>query len=120
MDKLPGYLTSLMIAFAGLGFFVFSLWYVVNFPVPYSMQPLKQRIVVMFQIEQAKLDMKDFVVIAGDEVYGYTEPSYESEEIGLIEAGEYELVGGVDGWSQIILDNDLLVWVSQDFIKVGN
>lgn len=120
MEKLPGYLTSLMIAFAGLGFFIFSLWYIVNFPVPYPMQPLKQRLVVMLQVEQAKLDVKDFVTIAGDEVYGYTEPSYESEEIGLIEAGEYELVDSIDGWSQIILDNDLVVWVSQDFIKVGN
>jgi len=120
MEKLPGYLTSIMIALAGVGFFVFSLWYIVNFPVPYPLQPLKQRMVVIFQVEQAKLDAGDFVVIEGDKVYGYMEPDDDSGDAVLVASGEYEKIEEVDGWVQIILEDGLLVWISQDFIKVGN
>ncbi len=71
------YLTALLIAVAGLGFFAFATYYIAYLPVPTAMQPLRVRILTALQLE----DILEREVVFEEEKEVYLEPSFDAEII---------------------------------------
>jgi hypothetical protein len=117
MKKISAYLTASMIALAGLGVLVFSVWYIISFPVPHPLQPLKQRIVVALQLEKIREAEISFVIIDQDQVPVYQEPDENSVELTKISSGAYQELTVVDDWHEIEIDQEIKGWVNKKFIK---
>jgi hypothetical protein len=116
MKTLSAYLTAIMIALAGLGVLVFAVWFIVNFPVPHPLQPLKHRIAVALQLEKAREER--MVVLESQELITVREnPNEDSLEIAEIESGSYRKISESGDWILIEISKNQSGWVNHKFIN---
>jgi len=101
MKQISAYLTAIMIALAGLGMLVFSVWFIVKYPVPHPLQPLKHRIAVILQLEQARQE-----IVLEQETVLYSEPDQDSLEIDKVPSGKYRKLQEQGEWILIEFNNN--------------
>jgi hypothetical protein len=116
MKKLSSYLTATLIALAGLGVLVFAVWFIVKFPMPHPLQPLKHRIVVALQLEKATED-KTVVLESQDLIIVRESPNDDSLKIAEIVSGSYRKIGKNNEWLLIEINDNQSGWVNQKFIS---
>ncbi len=110
-EKLATYLTSLMIAFAGIGFLIFTVWYIINFPIPDPMQPLRHRIITILRLEEVAIKDSFIELKDNKDIIVYTEPNEDSEKITAISLGEHKILKNIDNWFKIELNEDVSGWI---------
>ncbi len=116
--KLAAYLTSLMIFLAGAGIFISAIWYIVNFPVPSPIMPLKHRIFVILHMEKARgLRDNSVELIINERTIVYESPDEKSREIVVVAPGSYRQIGVDNEWYKIKIDQETEGWVNKKFIK---
>lgn len=121
-EEMPVYVTAIFIAVSGLGFLIFTIYYIAFLPVPSIMQPLRVRILTALQLEKALQEELSLVTIInapqiGLEVYGA--PDEASAVVARVtEGGFYEKIEETDEWVKIQAEDDLAVgWVKKEHVK---
>ena len=120
-QNIPVYVTAVFIAVSGIGFLIFTVYYIAFLPVPTAMQPLRVRILTTLQLEEALEDDLDIVTIvnAEDGLDVYSEPDDSSEVIAeVIEGAFYEEVERSNDWIKIRDEEETLQgWIKEEYTK---
>ena len=120
-QDIPVYVTAVFIAVSGIGFLIFTVYYIAFLPVPTAMQPLRVRILTTLQLEEALEDDLDIVTItnAEDGLNVYSEPDDSSEVIAeVIEGAFYEKIEEQNGWVKVQDEDEILQgWIKEEHTK---
>ena len=120
-QDIPLYVTAVFIAVSGIGFLIFTVYYIAFLPIPAAMQPLRVRILTTLQLEEALEDDLDIVTIvnAEDGLDVYSEPDDSSEVIAeVIEGAFYEEVERSNDWIKIRDEEETLQgWIKEEYTK---
>ena len=120
-QDIPVYVTAVFIAVSGIGFLIFTVYYIAFLPVPTAMQPLRVRILTTLQLEQALEDDLTVVTITGvDEALNvYSEPDDSSEVIAeVIEGAFYEKIEEQNGWVKVQDEDETLQgWIKKEYTE---
>ena len=120
-QDIPVYVTAVFIAVSGIGFLIFTVYYIAFLPVPTAMQPLRVRILTTLQLEQALEDDLTVVTITGvDETLNvYANPDENSNVIAEVTDGSfYEKIGEQNGWVEV-QDEDTAIqgWIKEEYTE---
>ena len=120
-QDIPVYVTAVFIAVSGIGFLIFTVYYIAFLPVPTAMQHLRVRILTTLQLEQALEDDLTVVTITGvDEALNvYSEPDDSSEVIAeVIEGAFYEKIEEQNGWVEVQDEDETLQgWIKKEYTE---
>lgn len=120
-EKIPLYVTAIFIAVSGIGFLIFTVYYIAFLPVPTPMYPLRIRVLTTLQLEKALQEDTDFVTIINSEdgLPVYVEPNKDSDVVAkLANAGFYTKVKSEDGWTKIQSEDGMTTgWVESEYIQ---
>ena len=122
-EDIPLYVTAFFIAISGVGFLIFTVYYIAFLPVPAVMQPLRVRVLTTLQLEQAlQEDISVITIINIEEGAGlpvHRDPREESEVIGEASKGAYyEKLDEVNDWF-LIQDEGGVVqgWIRREYAQ---
>lgn len=119
-QQIPFYVTAIFIAVSGVGFLIFTVYYIAFLPVPTAMQPLRMRVLTTLQLEEALENNIDIVTVVADQkISVYAEPNSDSEIIAeLAEAGFYQRIDEEDEWTKIESEEGAMTgWVESNHIE---
>ena len=120
-QDIPVYVTAVFIAVSGIGFLIFTVYYIAFLPIPTAMQPLRVRILTTLQLEQALEDNLTVVTIAGvDETLNvYANPDENSDVIAEVAEGAfYEKIGEQNGWVEVQDEDETLQgWIKKEYTE---
>ncbi len=123
-QDMPVYVTAIFIAFSGIGFLIFTVYYIAFLPIPTPMQPLRVRVLTYLQLEQVReggFEVVEVTNIDEEEDIGIrTEPDKERPIIFEVSGGEfYKKVEEKDEWVRLEdQDGGVKGWMEKKYIKV--
>ncbi len=126
--EIPLYVMATFVALSGVGFLIFTIYYIAFLPIPSQMEPLKIRVLTALQLERALEEArKDTVMIVFDQEERSSVPIYESpdessEEVSVALYGDlYKQVDSQGEWVQVEFGTDFKVgWIKKEHIRPLN
>jgi len=118
--ELPLYLVVILIAFAVIGFSSLVFYYITFLPVPYSVEPLKERFLVALQLEDMLYREHDMVVVEKEGTMIYREPEEGAEEIREARGDMlYRKMEEKEDWMKIRRRDGLVEgWIKSEFVRI--
>jgi hypothetical protein len=123
-QDMPIYVTAIFIAFSGIGFLLFTVYYIAFLPIPTPMQPLKLRVLTFLQLEQVReggFEVIKVVNVNDQERVGIrTKPDKERPIIFEISGGEfYKKIEEEGDWVRLEDQNGgIKGWIEKKYIEV--
>lgn len=122
-QDIPIYVTAIFIAISGVGFLLFTVYYIAFLPVPTPMQPLKVRILTTLQLEEAQNNNLDVVEVVELSDTGKTgirvKPAKNSVIIvEVAKGGYYEKIEEKENWVKIRNDEyGTEGWIEKEYVQ---
>ncbi len=120
---IPLYVMATFIALSGVGFLIFTIYYIAFLPIPSQMEPLRIRVLTALQLEKAMEEAgRNRISIIFDQEEKSSIPIYESpdessEVMSYAPHGAtYKRIGSEGGWIKIEHGFDFEEgWIKKEF-----
>ncbi len=122
---IPVYVMAIFIALSGVGFLIFTIYYIAFLPIPSQMEPLRIRLLTALQLEKALQEVKRTTVMIvfdqeeKNDISIYEKPNENSEVVAKALYGNfYDKIDSEGEWVKIEFGADFRVgWIKEEYVE---